>query len=64
MRSLYVPLSPEALDALRRLAARTLRTQHQQAAILIIEGLRRHGQPVSGLETVEPRRSEATHGRR
>ena len=40
---LYVPLSPETLDALHRLAERNLRTQREQAAFLIIEGLNRHG---------------------
>ncbi|MGO9177675.1 MAG: hypothetical protein ACLQHS_00105 [Candidatus Limnocylindrales bacterium] len=33
-----MPLSPKALDALRRLAERNLRTPHQQAVVLIIEG--------------------------
>lgn len=36
-----MPLPPEALDALHRLAERSLRTQREQAAYLIIEGLKR-----------------------
>lgn len=41
MRSLYVPLPPEALEALYRLAERNQRNQRQQAAYLILEGLER-----------------------
>lgn len=41
MRSLYVPLTPEALAALRRLALQELRSQRDEAAFLIVEGLER-----------------------
>lgn len=48
MRSLYVPLPVEALEALHRLAARNLRTQRQQAAYLILEGLKRGKHAAAG----------------
>ncbi len=57
---LYVPLSPETLDALHRLAERNLRTQREQAAFLIIEGLKRHGWRVPRASA--PTRDE-NHGR-
>lgn len=38
---LYVPLPLEALEALHRLAVRNLRSQRQQAAYLILQGLKR-----------------------
>jgi len=38
---LYVPLPPDALAALHRLAERNVRTQRQQAAYLILQGLKR-----------------------
>ncbi len=41
MKAIYVPLPAEAFEALRRLAARELRHPRQQAARLILDGLRR-----------------------
>ena len=43
MRSLNVAIPDEAAERLRELAAREFRGPRQQAAILIIEGLRRAG---------------------
>lgn len=47
MDKLYVPLPPEALEALHQLAERHLRTQRQQAAYLIVEGLKRSNRRAS-----------------
>ncbi len=41
MKVIYVALPPDAFEALRRLAARELRHPRQQAARLILDGLRR-----------------------
>lgn len=46
MRSIYVPLPEGAADRLRELARRELRDPKAQAAVLILEGLRRAGLPV------------------
>jgi hypothetical protein len=46
MRSIYVPLSDEAADRLRDLAAREIRDPRDQATWLILAGLRRAGLPV------------------
>ncbi|HVA85259.1 MAG TPA: hypothetical protein VNF73_02950 [Candidatus Saccharimonadales bacterium] len=43
MKALYVPVTPEVFEALRRLAAREFRHPRQQAARLIVEGLDRDG---------------------
>ncbi len=42
MGNLYVPLPSEARAGLIQLARRELRHPRQQAALLILEGLRRH----------------------
>lgn len=52
MRSIYVPLPEGTADRLRELARRELRDPKAQAAVLIIEGLRRAGLPVE-IETRE-----------
>lgn len=52
MRSIYVPLPEDATDRLVELARRELRDPKAQAAVLILEGLRRAGLPVD-LETRE-----------
>ena len=52
MRSFYVPLPEAAADRLRELATRELRDPKAQAAVLILEGLRRAGLPVD-VETAE-----------
>ena len=44
MRVLYVPLPSEAFEILSRLAARELRHPRQQAARLILDGLRREAE--------------------
>jgi hypothetical protein len=41
MRSLYVPLPSEAVERLRELASREFRDPKAQAAVLILDGLRR-----------------------
>jgi len=46
MRSIYVPLPEGAADRLRELACRELRDPREQAAWLILDGLRRAGFPV------------------
>jgi len=46
MRSIYVPLPEGAGDRLRELARRELRDPREQAAWLILDGLRRAGLPV------------------
>lgn len=43
MRSIYVPLPEDAGDRLRELARRELRDPREQAAWLILDGLRRAG---------------------
>lgn len=43
MRSIYVPLPEGASDRLRELARRELRDPREQAAWLILDGLRRAG---------------------
>lgn len=52
MRSIYVPLPEGTADRLRELARRELRDPKAQAAVLILEGLRRAGLPVE-LEAAE-----------
>lgn len=52
MRSIYVSLPEGATDRLVELARRELRDPKAQAAILILDGLRRAGLPVA-LETRE-----------
>jgi hypothetical protein len=52
MRSIYVPLPEGAGDRLRELARRELRDPREQAAWLILDGLRRAGLDVR-LETRE-----------
>ncbi len=47
MKAIYVVLPTEAFEALRRLAARELRHPRQQAARLILDGLRREVSDVS-----------------
>jgi len=41
MRSIYIAIPDEAADKLRELARREFRAPRQQAAILVIAGLRR-----------------------
>ena len=53
MNRLSVPLPPWALDALHRLADRSQRTQRQQAAFLISEGLKPHERRASRGSPVE-----------
>jgi hypothetical protein len=43
MRTIYVPLPEDAREGLRELARRELREPREQAAWLIVEGLRRAG---------------------
>jgi len=43
MRTIYVPLPEGAADRLRELADRELRDPKSQAAVLILDGLRRAG---------------------
>ena len=45
-RNVYVPLQSDALAALIELARREYRDPKAQAAVLIVEGLRRAGLPV------------------
>lgn len=52
MRSIYVPLPEGAADRLRELARRELRDPREQAAWLILDGLKRSGLDVD-LETRE-----------
>jgi hypothetical protein len=52
VRSIYVPLPETATDKLRELAHRELRDPREQAAWLILDGLRRAGLDVR-LETRE-----------
>jgi len=47
VRSIYVPLPEGAADRLRELARRELRDPREQAAWLILDGLRRAGLPVN-----------------
>jgi hypothetical protein len=46
MRTVYVPLPENAIDQLREMARRELRDPKEQAAWLIVDGLRRAGLPV------------------
>jgi hypothetical protein len=46
MRNLYVRLPEAAVDSLRELGRREMRDPKQQAAALILDGLRRAGLPV------------------
>jgi hypothetical protein len=57
MRSIYVPLPEGATDRLWELARREMRDPKAQAAVLILEGLKRAGLDVR-LETRE--RAELT----
>jgi hypothetical protein len=41
MRSIYVPLTERAAERLRELARREMRDPKAQAAVLILEGLKR-----------------------
>ena len=60
MRNVYVPLRPDALAALIELARREYRDPKAQAAMLILDGLRRAGFPVD----VSPRdRAAMTPGK-
>jgi hypothetical protein len=43
MRSLYIAIPEQAAEQLRVLATREYRSPRQQAAILLIEGLKRAG---------------------
>lgn len=52
MRSIYIAIPEQAADQLRTLAAREYRSPRQQAAVLLVEGLRRAGLSVD-LETRE-----------
>lgn len=54
MKAIYVPLPEGAADRLRELALRELRDPREQAAWLILDGLRRAGLDVglSGRESV------------
>ena len=58
MRNLYVPLPEPAVDRLRELAAREMRGTKEQAAVLILDGLRRAG--VGPEMPPQPERREAT----
>lgn len=46
MRSIYIPLPEGATDRLWELARREMRDPKAQAAVLILDGLRRAGLPV------------------
>lgn len=52
MKSIYVPLPEGTSDRLWELARREMRDPKAQAAVLILDGLRRAGLPV------EPKRDE------
>lgn len=63
MRSIYVPLPEEAADRLRELARREMRDPREQAAWLILAGLRAAGLAVdlasperAALEPARPQR--------
>ena len=43
MRSIYIAISDDAADKLRELARREFRAPRQQAAVLVLAGLRRAG---------------------
>ena len=63
MKALYVALPAEAFEALRRLAARELRHPRQQAARLILDGLRREvSDPSLGATHVEVPRERHRDG--
>jgi hypothetical protein len=53
MRSIYVPLPDGVADKLRQLARRELRDPKEQAAWLILDGLRRAGLDSEARPTVE-----------
>ena len=57
MRSIYVPLPEGTADRLWELARREMRDPKAQAAVLILEGLRRAGLPV---DVEPPERVELT----
>lgn len=59
MRNLYVRLPDAAVDGLRELGRREMRDPKQQAAALILEGLRRAGIAVE-LETRDRVRAAGT----
>ncbi len=60
---MYVVLPAEAFEALRRLAARELRHPRQQAARLILDGLRREASDASlGATTGEVARERRRDG--
>ena len=52
MRSIYIAIPEQAAEQLRSLAAREYRSPRQQAAILLIDGLRKAGFDVE-LRTAE-----------
>lgn len=54
MRSIYVPLPAMAAERLRELARRELRDPRSQAAVLILDGLRRAGLPVDAASPDRP----------
>jgi hypothetical protein len=54
MRAIYVPLPEGTADRLRELADRELRDPKSQAAVLILDGLRR-----AGLAVEETKRERA-----
>jgi hypothetical protein len=63
MKAIYVALPTEAFEALRRLAARELRHPRQQAARLILDGLRRDVSDASlGATSVEVARERRRDG--
>lgn len=55
-RSLYIPLPLDAAEALHRLALKELRTPKQQAARLIVDGLKQAG----ALGDDQPKHPKAT----
>ena len=63
MKAIYVALPAEAFEALRRLAAHELRHPRQQAARLILDGLRREVSNASfGATPVEVARGRRRDG--
>jgi hypothetical protein len=59
MRTLYVPLPGDAVERLRELARREYRDTKAQAAVLILDGLKRAGLPADP----EPRSPDAAGAR-
>jgi hypothetical protein len=57
MRSIYVPLPPGVGEQLIELATRELRDPKAQAAVLIIDGLKRAGLTVDEKRSAPPRRA-------